>query len=223
MVGHIRLECAYARACLFRPGQRERTIVQLFMKKGRTMKTRKQCKAMLNLSNHEEAKAMKRCQAYTASTLSEYCRACYLNLAALRRRTRRTSCQLREFVLNNLVAFQARSGDGVFKKLRTRNPDGTSNKEEKRWYSWMSDKGRRTAREKADMEELNALVNYPVGYRKRTRRDDARGVGQGAQAGPVVQGAQATAAAAAAAVAAAAAAAAAVYTATHVDPSGLSS
>ena len=43
-----------------------------------------------------------------------------------------TSEQLREFVRQNLVTLRARSSDGAFKKLRTRNPDGTSNKEEKR-------------------------------------------------------------------------------------------
>ena len=43
------------------------------MKKGRTMKKRKQCKAVQN---------RKRCQAYTASPRSEYCRACFLNQAA---------------------------------------------------------------------------------------------------------------------------------------------
>ena len=51
------------------------------------------------------------------------------------------------------------------KKLRTRNPDLSFNKEEKRWYSWMRDKCR-TAKEKADMAELNALVNYSAGHRK---------------------------------------------------------
>ena len=61
------------------------------------------------------------------------------------------SDQLREFVRNNLDTFRARSGDGVLQKLRTRNP------EEKHWYRWMRCKCR-TAREKADMKELNALV-----------------------------------------------------------------
>ena len=73
--------------------------------------------------------------------------------------------QLREFVRNNLVVLRARSGHGLLNKLRARNPDLSFNKEEKRWYSWMRDRCR-TAKEKADMEELNALVNYSVGHRK---------------------------------------------------------
>ena len=52
-------------------------------------------------------------------------------------------------------------------KLRTRNPDYSYNKEEKRWYSWMRCQCR-TAREKADMEELNALVNRSAVHMKRT-------------------------------------------------------
>ncbi|MCH2143498.1 MAG: hypothetical protein MK077_10950, partial [Phycisphaerales bacterium] len=43
------------------------------------------------------------------------------------------SDQLREFMRNNLVTFRARSGDGVLQKLRTRNPDLSYNKEEKRY------------------------------------------------------------------------------------------
>ena len=74
-------------------------------------------------------------------------------------RRRRTIDQLREFVQNNLVELKARSGDGLRKKLRTRNPDGTWNKEEKCWYTWMQNICR-TAREEAEMEELNAVVNY---------------------------------------------------------------
>ena len=50
-----------------------------------------------------------------------------------------------------------------------RNPDLSFNKEERRWYSWMRDKCR-TAKEKADMAELNALVNYSAGYRKQACR-----------------------------------------------------
>ena len=72
---------------------------------------------------------------------------------------KRTSSRLREFVQKNMVEFRARSGDSVLKKLRMGNPDGTSNKEEKRWYSWMRDKDR-TDKEKADMEALNGLVTY---------------------------------------------------------------
>ena len=79
--------------------------------------------------------------------------------------SKRTNDRLREFVRNNLVTLRARSGDGVLQKLRTRNPDQSFNKPEKRWYSWMRDK-RRTAKEKADMAELNALVNYSAGHRK---------------------------------------------------------
>ena len=75
--------------------------------------------------------------------------------------------QLREFVRNNQVTLRARSGDGVLQKLRTRNPDQAFNKPEKRWYSWMRNK-RRTAKEKAYMEELNALVNYSAGHMNRT-------------------------------------------------------
>ena len=74
-----------------------------------------------------------------------------------------------EFVWNNLVALQARSGHGGVKKLRTRNLDFSCNKEENRWYSWMRDK-RRTGKEKADMADLNALVNYSVAHRKQARR-----------------------------------------------------
>ena len=51
-----------------------------------------------------------------------------------------------------------------------RNPELSFNKEERRWYSWMGDKCR-TAKEKADMAELNALVNYSAGYRKQACRD----------------------------------------------------
>ena len=79
--------------------------------------------------------------------------------------SKRTNDRLREFVRNNLVTLRARSGDGVLQKLRTRNPDLSYNKEEKRWYSWMRCKYR-TAKEKADMAELNALVNYSAGHRK---------------------------------------------------------
>ena len=82
---------------------------------------------------------------------------------------KRTIGQLREFVRNNQVTLRARSGDGVLQKLRTRNPDQSFNKPEKRWYSWMRDK-RRTAKEKADMAELNALVNYSAGHRKQACR-----------------------------------------------------
>ena len=89
-------------------------------------------------------------------------------------RLRRTSDQLRELVQNNLATLRARSGDGLLQKLRTRNPDQSFNKSEKRWYSWMRDKCR-TPTEKADMEELNALVNYShmrwkicAGHMKRT-------------------------------------------------------
>ena len=78
-------------------------------------------------------------------------------------RRKRTIDQLREFVRNNLVELQARRGDGLRKKLRTRNPDGTWNKEEKCWYTWMQDICR-TAREEAEMEELNAVVNYSAAY-----------------------------------------------------------
>ena len=78
---------------------------------------------------------------------------------------KRTIGQLREFVRNNQVTLRARSGDGVLQKLRTRNPDQSFNKPEKRWYTWMRDKCR-TAKEKADMAELNALVNYSAGHRK---------------------------------------------------------
>ena len=78
---------------------------------------------------------------------------------------KRTIGQLRYFVRINQVTLRARSGDGVLQKLRTRNPDQSFNKTEKRWYSWMRDK-RRTAKEKADMAELNALVNSSAGHRK---------------------------------------------------------
>ena len=78
-------------------------------------------------------------------------------------RRRRTIDQLREFVQNNLLELKARSGDGLRKKLRTRNPDGTWNKEEKCWYTWMQNICR-TAREEAEMEELNAVVNYSAAY-----------------------------------------------------------
>ena len=76
-----------------------------------------------------------------------------------RKRCQASIGRLREYVRNNLAVIGARSGNGLLKKLRMRNPDRSFNKEEKRWYSWMMDK-RRTMKEKAEMKELNALVNY---------------------------------------------------------------
>ena len=63
--------------------------------------------------------------------------------------------------------LRARKGVGVLKKLCLRNQDGTQNKEEKCWYSWMKD-GARTDEDRAEMETLNVLVNATVS-RKRVR------------------------------------------------------
>ena len=81
---------------------------------------------------------------------------------------KRTIGQLRTFVRNNLVTLRARSGHGLLKKLRARNPDLVPQcvLEENRWYSWMRCKCR-TDMEKAYMEELNVLVNYSAGHGKR--------------------------------------------------------
>ena len=80
---------------------------------------------------------------------------------------KRTSNQLCQFVHAKRAILQARSGDSVFKRLRTRNSHGTDNKVEKCWYSWMSDP-RRTTMELNVMKELNELVNAGGGGGERT-------------------------------------------------------
>ena len=120
-------------------------------------KKRRQCKAMQNRT---------RCQAYTASACSEYCKGCCLKGAR-----KRTSDQLYQFVSLKQAMLQARIGDGLLKKLRTKYPDGTYNKEEKRWYSWMRDP-RRTITELNVVKALNELVNARGGGGERTRNLD---------------------------------------------------